>query len=129
MRKLIATLAVMLIALPAGAATGDITRSDRGTPMLERHEWDATDYRYDIVGTFFVVVAPDGTETSFEVPADAVGYELHDDGAVTFTAGTVEPVTESTQIADVTAEEWEEYVEEGGDTAPYQHTTADVYPI
>lgn len=115
MKRLIAIVALLGLSLPATAATttGDIEWVG-DSPLIRRHqavdEVVAGGFTYQTLGQFFHVVGPDGSEASYEIPRDAVGYSLADDGTVTFDLG--EPVqTEPAPIADVSAEEWAAYVE------------------
>lgn len=92
MRARLATLIlalVMLLPMAAGASSGEFTRSDSGTPILEGFT-QYEPYKYGMVGDFFVVEFPDGTQQSTHVPDDAVGWTLFEDGSVAFELGEPE---------------------------------------
>lgn len=87
-RFIIALLAFVALALPASAEqSGTITWLEDTPGISERH---GESPRVAIVGSFLVVVLEDGTEYSYEVPADAVTFTVADDGSVGWVHGEKE---------------------------------------
>lgn len=128
MRKLIATIALLGLALPASAAdcaTGTINWW--GTSPILTSRTDGDGIRFAIVGQFVNYTVDDGALASTQVPHDAEGVTVCADG-VTF-ALAEEPVEREPvpTVADVDAETWETFEDEGGDTTQYK--SAGVYPI
>lgn len=137
MKRLVAIITLItliVLALPASAATTGTIDWHNQSPAAVRDQ-DTNEVvdgglRYQIVGQFFHVVFPDGSEASTEIPKDATRYSLEGDGTVTFTiAEEPQPAPEPKPlIADVSAEEWDEYVEEHPEEAT-RYRSAGVYPF
>jgi hypothetical protein len=126
MRKLIATIALLGLAVPANAATCNtltVTRLGDSPLIAERDQAD-TDIKTGVVGRFLWIQLGDGDMVSAEIPVDAVSATVCSDSSVTFTV----PVDETETVEDdeprvrvgsvVIADIYDEWRQRGYDVYP-----------
>lgn len=127
MRRVIAVVTLMMLALPATAAecsTGSIDWVEN-TPHLTR-ETTGDGVRYDIVGQFVNYQTNDGDLASEQVPDLAAGVTVCP-SSVTFTLAERRVEQPQPNMADVDADTWNDFVAQTPDAV--KKYSAGVYPI